>query len=682
MVYSGIHKIIRFFLSLAGKMYRMDLKAFPGKYLHWIVLLLLAITVVILTVFSEGYPGGADNINHYFISRYSFKYPHLFFESWGRPLYTFISSPFAQFGFLSVKLLNVFLGLCTAYVAYLIAKRIEIKPAFFVMILVIFTPQYCEMLPTSLTEILFSFMLVFAGYLFFTEKYILSALIISFLPFARSEGIIMFPVFFLAFLLKGKWRAIPFLITGFLVLSIAGTFFFKDFFWIITKFPYPLHHEIYQTRGPLFHFVNSWRFIFGAPVLILTLAGIARLLLEFIKKRCSFKSETFYIILLILVPSAGYFVFHSFLYWQAMGGSIGLVRVIAGVLPLGAIIALMGYQWISEKLYHEPWQKIGIMIVTTIAVIIFCFRTYPFPVKLNPEERLIKNTTEWVKEKRLANHKIIFTDLNVPFFLDLDPYDGKRCAQKWFVDHKDPFPYVHDSAVFIWDSHFGPNECSVPLDSLMQNPYYKLLNVFLPDGELKTYGGYDYMVCVFLRAPVPSGFDNKSFFDGMILAQRENGTLLFTKKLDFEFRKTVTDTTHFSRTTVFSGNSAFCVAPDREFTPGMTIHCKDLSSYRNGLMVKASVAVFPVVPFSENRTSLIISLEDDNKSYKYKSVLLSDRAPVVNQWTIVDATVTLPEIKSEKDKLKIYLWHEGKQLFYMDDFKVDILVKRSQVKQE
>ena len=365
-----------------------------------------------------------------------------------------------------------------------------------------------------------------------------------------------------------------------------------------------------------------------------------------------------------------------------MGGSIGLVRVIAGVLPLGAIIALMGYQWITENLYREPWQKTGIMVVTTVAVVIFCFRTYPFPVKLNPEEKLIKTATEWVTEKGMAHQKIIFTDLNVPFFLDLDPYDGKRCAQKWFVDNKDPFPYAHDSAVFIWDSHFGPNECSVPLDSLMLNPYHRLLKVFLPDGEQKTFGGYDYMVCIFQRAPRKSGFDNKSFFDGLIRANKQNCDLILTRTLDFELPDVTSDTLQFSKRIVFSGNFAYRVAQDKEFCPGMTFQCHEFNPHKNGIIVKGSVAVYPVVPFSENRTSLIISLENNRKSYQYKSIHLSDKVQGINKWTTVDVMVSLPEIKSEKDKLKIYLWHEGKQPFYMDDFKVEILVGKDQVKPE
>ena len=83
--------------------------------LHLVILAALFILMVTLALLSQGYFGGADNITHYLISHYAFKYPHLFLYSWGRPLYTMLSAPFAQFGLFGVKLLNILLGLLTAY---------------------------------------------------------------------------------------------------------------------------------------------------------------------------------------------------------------------------------------------------------------------------------------------------------------------------------------------------------------------------------------------------------------------------------------------------------------------------------------------------------------------------------------------------------------------------------------
>jgi hypothetical protein len=652
------------------------MKTAEEKYLPLILLGIISCTMVVLTIISEGYSGGADNINHYFLSRYAFHYHMLFFDSWGRPFYTILSSPFAQISFLSVKLLNVFFGMCTAYLAFLIAKRLEIKPSWLVMIFVVFAPVYCMMLPTSLTEILFGMMLVLGVYLFFRENYLASAIIISFLPFARSEGIIMIPVFVLAYLLKRKFKPIPLLLTGFVVLSLIGGYFYKDLLWIIHYPPYPIHHPIYKDKGPLFHFFNNHHFIFGTPLLILFLTGTVWLLFHFIKDKFSFKTQTFFVILLILVPFAGYFIFHSMLYWKALGGSIGLIRVIAAVFPLAAIVALMGYQWIVQIFFKHPWQRAGFIIVTSIAVIMTCFKIYPYPVKLSPEEALIKSATNWVKAAGLSHKKIIFNDLNVPFYMDLDPYNGAVCAQKWFVNHKDPAPQMPDSAVFIWDSHFGPNECQVPLDSLMMNPHYLLINRFLPPGELKTYGGNNYEVYVFLRLPQGMTADNAAQLDLLIKAEEGNLKIIYSNKIDFEDPDAAKDTIHYTGKTTFSGSYAYKVAANKEFSPGPEISCAELHGIKENLRVKISFAVFPEVSFKDNQTSLVISVEKDKKSYQYISFPLAEKAPVLQQWNPVNVTVSIPEIRSSSDRIMIYLWHQGKHEFIMDEMKTEILVQK------
>ena len=317
------------------------------------------------------------------------------------------------------------------------------------------------------------------------------------------------------------------------------------------------------------------------------------------------------------------------------------------------------------------------MIITSIVVIMASFKIYPFPVRLSPEESMVKDATNWVKAAGLSNKKIIFNDLNVPFYMGMDPYNGAVCAPKWFVNHRDPSPNaIPDSAVFIWDSHFGPNECQVPLDSLMMNPHYQLINRFLPAGELKTLGGYDYEVYVFLRLPVGMTADNQAQLDLLKKAAENNLRIFSSKKLDFEEGGTVKDTLHYTNKTAFSGSWAYKVGPNKEFSPGPGYDCSSLPANKDGLSIRVEVAVFTEVSFRENPTSLIISVEHAKESYYYSKFSMEEKAPAVGEWNLVDVIVSLPEFKSSRDKIKIYLWHEGKKEFLMDAMKVDILVKK------
>ncbi|MFH1849548.1 MAG: hypothetical protein ABH879_05155 [archaeon] len=68
-----------------------------------------------------------DEYTHYFYARYSWDESWYLFDFWGRPGYTIIASPFAQFGFVGIRLLNSILALLTAILTYRIAVRLKIK---------------------------------------------------------------------------------------------------------------------------------------------------------------------------------------------------------------------------------------------------------------------------------------------------------------------------------------------------------------------------------------------------------------------------------------------------------------------------------------------------------------------------------------------------------------------------
>ena len=67
------------------------------KYLVQAILALLVIGYTILVFLSEGTVGGADDMTHYGYSRYAYQFPYFFLNHWGKPFFTAITSPFAQF---------------------------------------------------------------------------------------------------------------------------------------------------------------------------------------------------------------------------------------------------------------------------------------------------------------------------------------------------------------------------------------------------------------------------------------------------------------------------------------------------------------------------------------------------------------------------------------------------------
>ena len=76
---------------------------------------------------SEGSYGGADSFMHYYFAKYAFEQPHLLLDHWGKPLFTLMSAPFAQLGFIGIRVFNILCGLSAAWLAFSSSRKLGIK---------------------------------------------------------------------------------------------------------------------------------------------------------------------------------------------------------------------------------------------------------------------------------------------------------------------------------------------------------------------------------------------------------------------------------------------------------------------------------------------------------------------------------------------------------------------------
>jgi hypothetical protein len=638
-------------------------------YLSGLFLFGLLVFFLVVSFLSPGSYGGADNINHYFLSRYAFQRHELFFDGWGRPLYTILSSPFAQFGFNGIKLFNVILATLTVWTAYLTARRLGYSPALLAFVFTAFTPIYFIMIFTALTEILAGFILILAVNLFFREKYIWSAIVISFVHMARSEAMIFYPIFLAALLFKKQYKAAPFIITGSLVFTLIGGVYFKDFLWLVTRFPYPIHHKIYKTPGPLFHFVSQGSYIFGIVLEILLIIGMAAILISLFSKDKEKQKRSFYETVVILAPFAGYFAMHSVLYWKALGGSIGLIRVLTSVMPLAALISLKGYSLIDKKLLGIPWLRYTAMSAISVLLIVITFTTYKFPVPLTEEEQCIRDAASWYKSSPYARHIVFYNDFNFPFFLDINPNDNSRSAQLYYAR---TLPQLPDSCVVVWDAHFGANECEIPKDSLFNSKRFKLLKIFEPETEMTTYGGYKYEVMAFLKLPSDQSADNLALLGWLKQEEDKKYKDIRTFVNDFEQASPGLDTNRLSRTLFHSGKRSYKMDEASEFSPGFFMKMRELTTAQEGIKVRVSLALYPLSPVEGDQPSIVISLENNEKSYDYHAIPFRTLHLSPGQWTVAETETKLAPLHSGNDQLKIYIYNPGKKTFYIDDLTVQV----------
>jgi len=696
--------------------------AFLIRHLHRIILALILILLMILTFSSDGYFGGADNITHYLISRYSFRHPELFMNAWGRPLYTILSAPFAQFGLAGIKIFNVTAGLATAWLIYRISLLLKLQQPWMAPILVCFTPLYFIMLPTALTEIIFSLVITFSLYLFIRKNFIASAIVISFLPFARTEGFIMLPLFFLAFCYTGiherkcrrinrkPFLAIPFLATGVVVFSFLGWFHFKDLFWVFTQFPYPVtyHHPIYNQPGSLWHFIRERQSILGLPIEALFVAGTLALCCDLVGKNKAFtgketdrntdsnqetgdipvhhenetRENASILILLALIPFLIYLAFHSVLYWKAMGGSMGLTRVMAAVLPLASLVAMKGFDALLRPFYPEKriwvkWIRAIISVAVIFWIVVVPFKLYPLPYPLSPEEVSVKAAATWLKNSPYSGRFVFYADQNVPFYFGKDPFEkpSAKCALLADPKYLDTIPA---GSVFIWDAHFGANESKIPIDTLLGNKRQYLLHWIKPERSWTTFGGLEYFCCITETRPDRRGTDNYAIRDSLIEVLDAERTVDTLYANTFENRCDAPDSTFLTTLVVYRGNHAFIMDHRTEFSPG--ICCQPVSTLPipgEPFEIRASARVNFPRQMADAKIMLVISFEQNYKPYNYSGLNITGKDIRPGKWDRVSLTVPLPAYNSPGDMVKVYIWNPGKRLFYLDDMRVEVTRARA-----
>ena len=488
---------------------KLSVKDMPRqKVIAWSILVALFIYACIVLLLSTGTFDSGDGVSHYLISRYSWHHHHLFIDDWGKPFFTMVSSPFAQFGIKGITFFNILCGLGASYLAYKIAEKLSIPFPYLAMIFTFSAPIYISVVNSGLTEPLFSLMLIGCIWLILNERYNLSAIVFSFLPFVRAEFIYVLPLFMFYYVLKRKYFANFLLPVGTIVISVIGFFYYKRLFWLITENPYSeANSQTYgNVKGTFLSYIGHYHDITGSALAILIVLGVLWFAGgEYFKKTIIEKpNNTYYLeeVLLIFGCFVNILLGHTLVWAMGVFPTLGLLRYMAPLIPLAAIIALRGLQLINliPDRFKLSKTKAMIVIVFTLAVLYSPFVLwYKIPFKLGPEDVVIKKATDWLKQTPDGNKKMFYMAPYISICLNIDPYDTAKRADLWCLNPGNPELNMPNGSILIWDSHFGPNEGKIKLDTLLKNANLTLLRKFDPDERFPVIGGMDYGVWIFKR---------------------------------------------------------------------------------------------------------------------------------------------------------------------------------------
>jgi len=459
---------------------------------HLLFIILIIISGSIMTYFSiynEIAEGGLDNYWHYFFSKYAPQYPDFFLHHWGKPVFILLSTSFAQFGFIGIKVFNILCGLIATIYCYKILILLKIPFKWTILPLLIFSPLYFIVLQSALTEPLFSLILIATIYFYFTEKFFLGSILISFILFSRSEGTFIIPCFLVYLMIIKQWKYIPLLFTGFIVYGIVGKLMGHDFLWFFTENPYQLKSP--YGHGHFMDILARYDAIWGLPFLIVLCVSVSIMIFLFIKhKQFLFWkpiNETGKIFFLVFTPSFIYLVFHLYVWHFGLCGSAGLERVLASVFPGFALLSI----WSINKLMLSRFPR---LLSLSFILIFFYFhiqtpfQKLSYPLKSWGAERCIIDATTWIKSSLPENCMIYYAYPNIIFELDRNPFDKSHNNELFaFKEHCKSNSISIPSFVF-WDSNYSESTCGVSIKDL-EDCHYTFVKDFTDGGDfhLKIY---------------------------------------------------------------------------------------------------------------------------------------------------------------------------------------------------
>lgn len=624
---------------------------------RWAIILLFlsGLYLMILSLLSEGLYGETDSVGHYLIARYAFQHPHLLFHHWGKPLFTILSSPFAQFGMQGAIFFNILCALFTAWIIFRTGRLLKYRYALAAIPFAIFSPVYMVNVLTSLTEILFALVLVAGIYFFLKEKTTLSSIIISFLPFARIEGVMFLVIFLAAFLLVKKFKAIPFLFTGFVICSLAGAPFYHDLLWFFNAIPYSENSASIYGSGSFWYYLERFHQLLGFPLTTLAVIGMISLAISlFREKKPSHTTAWLTEYYIIPVSLFGFILAHSFLWWRGIG-VLATSRFMACVLPLGGFLALVGLNRINSL--FKRWKYFGSIFTFSIVLLTIWvpYTLHKIPAISSRSDQVMKETAEAIKAARLDRYPIFYFDPKLAFYLGMDPY-GSNGLRKGLPAHDQPDFSLVDSSIVVWDTHFSEFESKIRLERLLNNPYYMLLDVHSPLIDAK-FKGQLYMSAVFQKVP----------------RQNPEDQWITINTDDFESPAKSDKQIYFTDSLKYSGNFSYRIDSSHIYSPSISVELASLDRESKAI-IRVRVKVLYNKEQYPDKIFLVMSVHDEQKEMKrYLAISGSYFRSSPGQWFEMCLLTQVSTAVPKNGSIKIYVWYQGDHQILVDDLCLDLL---------
>ena len=470
-----------------------------------------AVVYILLVVFANGVNGGADTFVHYQMSRYSWIHHELLLNQWGKPVFTVLFSPIAQFGLQAIIWTNLALIFLEAFLVLKIANQFQLKRSWIAPLLFLTCPVVFDNAVSSLTEIICALFLILFIHWSLKGKFWIGALVLSFMPFARSEGFVILGIAAMFFFFTRRWKYIPLLLAGSLIMNTIGYWYTGFPLWIFDSNPY-VHTDITSYgSGSFFHFFIWSIPVFGIGFLFLlkytwnSALGIPNRISADWNGLANSKESNVFILKhqvlfwIVLGSFWGYFMAHTVLWWQGMWASLGLLRVMFVVTAPMVLLALIELnKFIDTNPKFGKWNSVPVIVFvlcgTAFGSNTLILGAFGAPVEYGIEEAVLDDMHAWMKAEGVTTNGSVFAGhAYVTIALDIDPNDYSKTNRLRFYEH------AQKGDLIVWDGHYGPNEEQTPIEEIEADSTLIFMKEFRPKKEYRPLNDMPFYVRLYRK---------------------------------------------------------------------------------------------------------------------------------------------------------------------------------------
>ena len=475
----------------------------PGRHIDRWLALVPALVIGSLLVWarctSQGIAEAGDGVQHHMIARYCWKHPALLLDQWGKPMFALLASPFAQFGYNAMAVFNASLAVLAAVLAVAPLRRAGSWTVAAFPVVLMLAPHYAHLVIDGMTEILFGTVALLVVRLLLEERYRAAAIVASLTPLCRPEYVVFLPAVMCWLAWKKRFAVIPWCAMGIIAYTVFGIASTGDPLCWWNGDPYGSGPSIYGKGDP-------WRFLldapraFGWPLVVVFLLALS--LWPWVFRKDAEAGATHALLLwTAALPALGIVAVHAYLRWSGTHGSAGFTRVLVTASPLAALFGLhtLGRGILLLTRSSLPGPIIGVVL----ACIGVTGLSAEGPLRHDPDDEqvVINQACDRIAETRHVGDRVFTTHPYVPFRVGLDGFDDEESRMLWgFHEDMDKGPSRSGDIIF-WEPAFGPNECGVELGTILDNPAFTVLGVYVPKHGHIVFGGRPYETWVFQRYP-------------------------------------------------------------------------------------------------------------------------------------------------------------------------------------